>query len=650
MGKQTREVTGDKRGGQVLAGFPVARHGLLRWLGGMPEIRILPDQVANQIAAGEVVERPAAAVKELLENSLDAGATRIGVEFRHGGKSFLAIEDNGCGMTPDQALLALEPHATSKIRAADDLNAIRSFGFRGEALPSIASVSRFTLRTRPADAVEGTEVLVNAGKLLHQKETGMAPGTRIEVANLFHPVPARLKFLKTENTETAHITRLVRLYALAQPQVNFRLVENGGEVFRSPVTDDLLERVRAIWGRQLAQDLDSFAPVEGQGMRVWGLLGKPGVGRSTRQEMVTIVNGRPVDSRTLAYALVESYHTLLPKGRYPLAFLFLEIDPACVDVNVHPAKREIRFREEPRVRRFVIEAVLRHLEKKGALAATPEWGKGILENGVSPSPALAGFGKQWERVVPLVSSPAISAAPETVADAGKAPLVAPSVPPISSGEIPVPEISPRPEVLPETTMNRAGEFRLSWRWKGFVQDGWALFETAAGLVVLHPRAAQERVWYERILARFEESAPVSQRLLLPVPLEMEPLAANMLRERQEVLAAAGFTVEEFGRNFFRIEAVPDWLAEGEAEAFVRDAVAEMGRRSGELAKSHLAHTLLAELALEKVGQRGENWTEQSVLALVKELFLCRQPTTCPRGRPVFFELSRAELARRLGLG
>ncbi|MDR3229405.1 MAG: DNA mismatch repair endonuclease MutL, partial [Puniceicoccales bacterium] len=336
----------------------------------MPEIRVLSEKVANQIAAGEVVERPAAVVKELLENSLDAGATRIAVEFRHGGKSFIAVEDNGCGMSPDQALMSLEMHATSKIRNADDLNEIRTFGFRGEAVPSIASVTRFTLRTRPSDSLSGTELFVNAGRFIHQKEAGMAPGTRVEAANLFHPVPARLKFLKSENTEAAHITRLVRLYAVAQPQVGFTLTEDGQEIFRSPAAQELPERVREIWGSQLANDLTVLAPVEGAEMRLWGLLGKPGAGRATRQEMVTIVNGRPVDSRTLAYSLVESYHTLLPRGRYPLAFLFLEIAPHWVDVNVHPAKREVRFRDEMRVRHFVITAVMHHLETAGGGAQT----------------------------------------------------------------------------------------------------------------------------------------------------------------------------------------------------------------------------------------------------------------------------------------
>ncbi len=293
----------------------------------MSTIRILAPTVANQIAAGEVVERPAAVIKELLENSLDAGARRVTVDFSRGGKAQMSVEDDGKGMTGDEALLSLERHATSKIQVAADLDRIATFGFRGEALPSIASVARFTMQTRPSSAPAGTEIAVNGGQLIHRRDHGMAPGTRIEITNLFHPVPARLKFLKSDETEAAHIVRLVRLYAIAHPEVGFLLREDGREIFRSPGDAPLLDRVREIWGRQVAEEVAIMPVFERPGLRLSGLLGKPGVSRGTRQDLVTVVNGRPVDSRTMAFALTESYHTLIPKGRYPLAFVFLEIDP-----------------------------------------------------------------------------------------------------------------------------------------------------------------------------------------------------------------------------------------------------------------------------------------------------------------------------------
>lgn len=331
----------------------------------MAKVRILPDRVANQIAAGEVIERPAAVVKELVENALDAGATRIEVEFRSGGRALMRVEDNGHGMSRDDALLALERHATSKIAEAADLDRLASYGFRGEALPSIASVSRFELQTREAGSESGTEILVNGGRLVHVRDCGRPVGTRIEVAHLFNSVPARRKFLKSDQTESAHIVHGVRLYALACPGTSFTLIEDGRVIFRSPECPSLADRVAEIFGRQIAEALVPIESAE-PGLRLRGLIGRPGVGRATRHEMIVFVNSRPVDSRTLNYALIESYHESLPKGRYPLAFVFFECDPAAVDVNVHPAKREVRFRSEAQVRGFVIRSVLQRLRELGA--------------------------------------------------------------------------------------------------------------------------------------------------------------------------------------------------------------------------------------------------------------------------------------------
>src|SRR3954469_18067448 len=334
----------------------------------MPTIRILSDRVANQIAAGEVIERPAAVVKELVENSIDAGATRIEVEFSHGGRSLIRVEDNGCGMSKDDALLSLERHATSKLVETVDLDRLNTFGFRGEAVPSIASVSHFVMQTRPAASATGTEIVINGGKLVHVRECGIAPGTRITVSHLFNSVPARRKFLKTDATESAHIIQTVRLYALACPQTAFTLIEDGRVLFQSPVCTTLGERVAEIFGRQLVADLLPVETAE-TGLKFSGLIGKPGVSRATRHEMLMFVNRRPVDSRTLNYALLESYATSLAKGRYPVAVLFLDLDPAAVDVNVHPAKREVRFRSEGAVRGFVIRALLQCLREHGAAAA-----------------------------------------------------------------------------------------------------------------------------------------------------------------------------------------------------------------------------------------------------------------------------------------
>ncbi len=578
----------------------------------MSTIRILDPTVANQIAAGEVVERPAAVVKELLENALDAGATRVVVDFSRGGKALTVVEDNGKGMTPEEALLSLERHATSKIRLAADLDRITSFGFRGEALPSIASVARFTLQTRPASAPSGTELLINGGRVVHQREHGMAPGTRIEVTNLFHPVPARLKFLKSDETEAAHIIRLVRLYAVSHPQVGFLLREDGREIFRSPGNVPLLDRVREIWGRQVADEVSLMPVFERDGMRLSGLLGKPGVSRGTRQDLVTVVNGRPVDSRTMAFALTESYHTLIPKGRYPLAFAFLEIDPAWVDVNVHPAKREVRFRDEARVRGFLIQSVLSVLLAR-------------VDDGLPTTtiPAIT------PTLVPSFVAPTVTA--------GAAPLAVPLptstyVAPVSAPLASAPAAS--------------SSLRLSWRLLARLREERAVFETPTGLAILDIGAAHQRVLYEDILRQFSEHKPVSQPLLVPLTIELEPLPAAVLKERMGLLQSAGFEFEEYGRNFWRVGALPIWLDPADALGFLRDLLAEMARREGDFGRPALAYDALARMAVNKARRKGDALADGELLELVQALFRTAQPGTDPKGRRTFVEWTDADLGRR----
>ncbi len=612
----------------------------------MPKVRILTDRVANQIAAGEVIERPAAVVKELVENAVDAGATRIEVEFRHGGRSLMRIEDNGTGMAREDALLALERHATSKIAEAEDLNRLGSFGFRGEALPSIASVSRFTLQTREAGADVGTEIVVNGGRFVHVRDCGRPVGTRIEVAQLFNSVPARRKFLKTDQTEAAHIVTAVRLYALAFPRVAFTLIEDGRAIFRSPEAADLAARVGEIFGRQIAEHL---VPIEAEenGLRLTGLIGRPGQGRATRHEMITFVNRRPVDSRTLNYALIESYHESLPKGRYPLAFVFLDIDPAAVDVNVHPAKREVRFRSEPGVRGFVIRSVLQRLRELGGVVPA-------LEPAPGAGPAAAG---------------AVASTPDSV------PPPAPLPPPVAPAFRPPPALaaldarghvqrtgavagapvaSPAPEVRPPAppppaapaAPSPARSSLTAWRYLGLAHGTYALFETPSGLVLLDRRAAHERIWFERLRAAFRSGVVPSQRLLLPVPVELDPIATALLLDRLEFFRAHGFEIAEFGRNFFRVESVPTWMEPADAEAFLRDLLGAL--REGRLQERNVdvAREELARLAASRAVRLPERPGEDEMRGLVGQLFACETPLTSPAGRPTHVELGHGELARR----
>jgi DNA mismatch repair protein MutL len=577
----------------------------------MAKVRILPERVANQIAAGEVIERPAAVVKELAENALDAGATRIVVEFAHAGRALIRVDDNGHGMAPDDAKTALERHATSKISASADLDRLTTFGFRGEALPSIASISRFTLQTREAGQDSGTEIVVNAGRLVHQKACGRPVGTRIDVEHLFEPVPARRKFLKTDRTEAGHIVDCVRLYALACPATSFALYEDGREVFRSPECSSLADRVSEIFGRQAAEGLLPIDYAEA-GMRLTGLVGRPGVGRATRHGMVAFVNSRPVDSRTVNGALMESYRESVPQGRYPVAFVFLECAPSEVDVNVHPAKREVRFRSEVAVRGFIIRAVLSRLREFSGYAA-PE---------VSTGSAAAPLGRPSGLPSPFHG---------WVGEPGQqAPCPAPFTPAAVMASEPAARAGPPPQ----------------WRFVGTAHGNYSLFETSNGLILLDRRAAHERVWYERLKAQFNAGTVPVQRLLLPIPVELDPIASAVLTDNLSFLRFHGLEITEFGRHFFRVEALPAWMEPGEVQPFILDLIGAL--REGWMPTSDLglARDELARLAAEKAVRLPRESGENQALALLGELFATSSPVSSPKGRPTFVELNHTELARR----
>src|SRR4051812_40001803 len=329
----------------------------------MSRIRLLPEILASQVAAGEVIERPASVVKELVENSIDAGATKIEVNIRRGGISLVRVVDDGIGMDRDDALLSLERHATSKIRTAEDLAAIGTLGFRGEALPSIASVSRFRLTTREPGAVAGTEIVVAGGRIETVRDGGEAPGTQIEVRSLFYNLPARRKFLRSENTESRNVEHQLHLQAIGHPAIAFALVRDDRIAFQLPATSSLRDRVRDLHGNELVDQLLPVEPARApRGIEISGLIGRAGFSRQTRSQQIVFVNGRAIESPVLTAALREGYHTALMKGQFPVTFLFLKLDPAAVDVNVHPAKREVRFRDPGAVREAVVAVVRETLE------------------------------------------------------------------------------------------------------------------------------------------------------------------------------------------------------------------------------------------------------------------------------------------------
>ena len=625
----------------------------------MSTIHILQDRVANQIAAGEVIERPVAVVKELVENSLDAGATRIDIQFRNGGKSYIKIEDNGTGMSPDNALLSLERHATSKIREADDLNTIATFGFRGEALPSIASISRFTMRTRAEGWEYGTELLINGGKLIHNRECGIPVGTTIEIAHLFNSVPARRKFLKTDNTEAAHITHLSRLLGVANPQASFTLTENDRQVFQSPVCPSLIERIREIFGRQLADVLIPVESEEGE-LRISGFVGRPGVGRSTRQEMVTFVNRRPVDSRTLNYALIESFHTYLPKNRYPIAFLFLDMPSQGVDVNVHPAKREVRFREEGRVRRFVIQSLIDLLREqtRNQVNRLKNSAPGILPE--SPQKTAHPDRKVTEPVSP---SPGSSVSPKNAEQ--KEPTdpasKAHEMPPANLDQMPhsvkSPLIDPAKKIQKTDTDEGSGDSAgtksmpkstqvVPWTFIGFLHNRFAILESRNGLIIFNPAAASERIIYEQLQKHDQESQNPIQKLLFPVSLHLDPLRSATLEEYLDFFATNGFEVAPFGRHFYRLEAIPQWLDPNQCEDFMKNILGLIREKGLKPNQPNLVIELIANLAASRSRYLPDVKSRDTLLALIQRLFQCQNPLTDPAGRPVFEEISQSWLKKR----
>ena len=601
----------------------------------MPQIRILTDRVANQIAAGEVVQRPAAVAKELIENSIDAGATRIEIEFRNGGKSYLRIEDDGKGMEPDQALLSLERHATSKIRKASDLNEIQTFGFRGEALPSISSVSRFVLRTRPSSMQEGSEIFMNGGKMIHVKECGMPPGTRIEVSHLFNSVPGRRKFLKTEATESTHIIHLSKLYALAHPQIEFTLLEGGRTIFRSPVCKDSHERVREIFGRNLAEVLAPIS-IQKNDLILEGLVGKPGQSRSTRKEMIFFVNRRPVESKTMTYAVLEAYHTYAPKGRFPPAILFLEMDPEQVDVNVHPAKREIRFRDESKVRTFLMESLLNRNKE--------------LSSRIEFSAAQINLEKDGDsgRLVPQIDPTAMDIfKKERGQDSKSAPI--PDL--FSGGEIEANQKEKEKSSSNEsqTGLKRVGPRDAStgiWRFLDQSHGDLAIFSTPDGVLFFHSRAAYDRVLYEQLEDAFQDSNKSdSQALLFPESLELDGIDQKNLVDSLDHLRSVGFELEEFGRNFFRVEGCPQWVDPEKALQFLKDFL-EIARESGgTMNPEKFSKEVLVGRATHDQSNR-KGFSDQEIIRLAEQLLTCRNPFSCPKGKPTFYEIPKREMEER----
>ncbi|PLX76410.1 MAG: DNA mismatch repair protein MutL [Desulfuromonas sp.] len=611
----------------------------------MQQIRILPENLCNKIAAGEVVERPASVVKELVENAIDAGADEVLVDIEAGGKKMIRIQDNGCGMSKDDTFLALERHATSKIASDDDLFRLTTLGFRGEALPSIAAVSRLLLQSRDQQSDSGWRIKVSGGKVEQAEATGMPVGTSVEVRNLFFNTPARRKFLRRDQTEIGHIGDVVSRQALARPEIRFRLAHNGRVLIDALKTEKIEERVAAILGREAVREMVP-ATCERHDLALHGLLSRPLYNRSATSAIYTYINGRFIRDRVVQHAVLDGYRNLMLKGRYPVVVLFLDLPPDQVDVNVHPTKHEVRFREQSRVHDFIASAVREALRPSVSSSETRDVDDEAVDQQAPPfEPGV----EKVDKVDPRPSRPLFepSAVKEPQADYSLPLSPAPKERQTTEPYRTEPK-RPTPFPLPSDAaadgsfgrMQVIGQFRESYL---VCQDG-------DSLVLIDQHAAHERVGFERLRQQFYGDGIEKQSLLFPVVLEFDFREATELKQRAERFSSLGFDIEEFGGNSFVLKAVPQLLKDSEAEKLVRDVASELSELGESSRVEDTFDHLLATMACHSVIRANQKLGLDQMRALLQALDTVDFGAHCPHGRPVMQRLSLVEIERMFRRG
>ena len=595
-------------------------------------IRVLPEDVASQIAAGEVVERPSSVVNELVENSIDADAHNVQVETRAGGKQLIRVTDDGCGVPVSEVEIAFHRHSTSKLTTADDLTRITTLGFRGEALASIAAVSRVTFVTRASSEPVGTLLRLEGGRLVTRRESGRPPGTAVTVEELFFNVPARRKFLRTERTEQRHIDAWLTRYAMAYPGLRFTLSHGGKVVFQSPGNDRLRDVMVAVYGLEIGAALLEIIENENKhekaldeellasGIQVTGFISPPSLHRSNRSYITLFVNGRWVQDPSLTYAVVQAYHTLLPTGRYPLAVVMVHMPPADVDVNVHPAKSEVRFRDGDAVFRAIQKSVRRTLIQR------------------SPVPVATHPSTTWPISSARWREEARERGRERLAGLRQQP----------AGEQLRFEEQPSGMAAPTGTVLVPSEGQLPpLRVVGQLGATYIVAEGPTGMYLVDQHAAHERVLFERLLAEREQSRIVSQTLLKPQPVELPPETAGLLEEHLEALSHLGFQVEPFGGTTMLVRALPALVAETEPHQILEDMAAALD--VGDIPLTTTVEELVARQVCKRAAVKaGQVMAQAEMEQLIRALEQCTSPRTCPHGRPTMIHLSVEQLAREFG--
>jgi len=608
----------------------------------MSRIRLLPETVASQVAAGEVVERPGSVVKELVENSIDAGARKVDILIRRGGISLMRVIDDGSGMDRDDALLSLERHATSKIRSVSDLEAIGTLGFRGEALPSIASVSRFRLTTREPDAVAGTEIVVNGGKIDIVRDGGEAPGTQVEVRSLFYNVPARRKFLRAENTESRNIEHQLHLQAIGHAQIAFTFTRDDRVAFQLPATATLTDRIRDLYGNQLLQQLVALNGSHSPQIRISGLIGQAGLSRQTRGQQLVFVNGRAIESPLITAAVREGYHTTLMKGQYPVTFLFLELDPGAVDVNVHPAKREVRFRDPNGVREAIARCIQETLARGRA-----DWQEKFrppapapTQPPVDPSTGLrTGLTLRPQVIVPEESHREL---PQF--ESGRSGSPNRSETPVRLGPIDVNRLSQEAHRDEKAKPHAQQQFQII----GVLNKLYVLMENADGLVLVDQHAAHERILFEELRRRMEEQGVPAQKLLITQTFELPPRDADWIEQNLSILQKMGIGIESFGPNTFKIDSLPGFLNVTDGAQFMRKVIDDLKSASERSSPLRLGEDMIAKSVCRHAVKANDPLRYLEVEKLIQDLLECDLPYCCPHGRPTMIQISNAELEKKFG--
>ncbi len=635
----------------------------------MSLIKLLPENLINQIAAGEVVERPASVVKELIENSLDAGAKRLIIEVEGGGDDYLRITDDGYGMDKEDALMAFERHATSKISSPEDLDNIASMGFRGEAIATIASVSFMSLQTKKKGELEGSLIINEGGKIVKNKQLGCPEGTQIEVKKLFYNTPARKKYLKNEATEYGHILDTVTGIAMAFPEIAFKLVHDKKIVFDLPATEDHLSRIRGLLGRNVSQELIPVFYGHSK-IHLSGYIGKPLIARSNRKNQYLFVNGRQVNSHVLSYAVKQSYHSLLPKEKHPTFVLFLALSPELVDVNVHPRKLEVRFADEKEIFSVFLRACKASLEKH-VLAPKIDTQQNFLserdhqtlkvEDKPSQIPAFenemvaANITEQSEEKEvteekQMARDDEILKAEvnqnKSVGDVSSfSALIAETGDNDYGQKVDLEKISEK-SAGEQSSIDRSDENEL----KPLAQlnNSYILCSQGETLTIMDQHAAHERIRYEEILNEFEKNQPVSQPLLTPEQFELSHQEAVLLNQNKELLNKMGFEIEPFGGNTYSIFTVPAYLVKEDVRATIMGILDDITNNSDKGDLQSRKERALIYAACRSAVKFGDKLDMEEMERLCKRILEMKLPYTCPHGRPTMVKITKDELEKMFG--